>query len=119
MFPVPIFIGYVIIGITFNKLHHYLNYKILINLGLIMLNSTLVLLLIISILYKNKQSTGYNISLFLTVIIGIASNIAQLSFLAIINYLSGEVVSLYTVGTAAGGLLIVFLRMIILATKGS
>jgi hypothetical protein len=35
------------------------------------------------------------------------------------NYLSGEVVSLYTIGTAAGGLLIVFLRMIILATKGS
>ena len=119
MFPITIFIGYVIIGVTFNKLHQYLNYKILINIGLIILNSTLVLMLLISIFYKNKKSTGYNISLFLTVIIGIASNIAQLSFLAIMNYLSGEVVSIYNLGTSAGGLLIVFLRMIILATKGS
>jgi hypothetical protein len=118
MFPITIFIGYVIIGVTFNNLHHHLNYKILRNVGLIMLNSTIVLLLIISILYKNKQSTGYNISLFLTVM-GIASNIAQLSFLGIINYLSGEVVSIYNLGISTGGLLMVILRILILATKGS
>lgn len=42
----------------------------------------------------------------------------QLSYFAMINYLSQDVVSKYTVGTAVSGLLLTSIRMIIVAILG-
>jgi hypothetical protein len=51
--------------------------------------------------------------------IGIGANLSQLSFFAMINYLSQNVVSMFTVGTALSGLFITILRVIIVAITGT
>ena len=56
--------------------------------------------------------------LFCALLIGISANLSQLSFFAMINYLSQEVVSKFTVGTAVSGLFITVVRMIVLAIFG-
>lgn len=48
-----------------------------------------------------------------------SANLSQLSFFAMINYLSQDVVSKFTVGTAVSGLFITLVRMIILAGFGT
>jgi len=61
---------------------------------------------------------GFILLLSCSLLIGIGSNLGQLSFLAMINYLSQGVVSKYTVGTAVCGLLITIVRMVMLAIFG-
>ena len=50
---------------------------------------------------------------------GVGANLSQLTFFAMINYLSQDVVSKYTVGTGLSGLLITMIRIIILASFGA
>jgi hypothetical protein len=50
---------------------------------------------------------------------GLGGNLAQLSFYAIINYLSSEVVAVFTVGSAVSMLIISSIRMVVLFTMGS
>jgi hypothetical protein len=52
-------------------------------------------------------------------LIGVGSNTSQLTFFAMINYLSQDVVSKFTVGTAVSGLLTTVIRAIITAAVGS
>lgn len=51
--------------------------------------------------------------LFCAFSIGIGSNLSQLTFFAMINYLSQNVVSKFTVGTAVSGLFMTGVRAII------
>jgi hypothetical protein len=48
-----------------------------------------------------------------TFIVGFFSNLAQLSFFAMINYFGSKTVSRFTIGTAASGLALIILRAII------
>lgn len=61
----------------------------------------------------------FGLSLVITFVIGFASNSAQLSFFAMINYLGEKTVSRFTVGTAASGLFLAVLRIIITGIFGS
>ena len=50
---------------------------------------------------------------------GLFSNVVQLAFYGMLNYLGRLVVSRYTIGTAGAGLFMTLLRMIIIATMGT
>lgn len=58
-------------------------------------------------------------SLICNFFLGIGANCAQLSFFSMINYLSQNVVSRFTIGTALSGLSLNLLRLIIVAIAGA
>ena len=118
-FPVPLFVGYLTIAVLFNWLSKVRSYKFLVTAGISIVNISLFLLLLFSIFFRDSTKLGFGLSLLLCFCIGIGSNLAQLSFLAMINYLGYKVVSRFTIGTALVGLALVALRMIIVATLGS
>lgn len=62
---------------------------------------------------------GFGLSLISMAIMGLGSNTYQLTFFAMINYLSESVVSKFTIGTALSGLSITVIRMIIVAIAGA
>ena len=66
----------------------------------------LILLLLLSVTCKNSQAVGFYLSLVCCFVMGIASNFAQLSFFAMINYFGEKTVSKFTIGTAGSGLLL-------------
>jgi hypothetical protein len=57
--------------------------------------------------------------MFLCWFVGAGGNLAQLSFFAIINYLSSNIVSLFTIGTALSMMLTGVIRVVILTFMGS
>lgn len=57
--------------------------------------------------------------LLISFIIGIGANLTQLTFYAMINYLSQDVVSKFTIGTAVSGLFIAVVRAVLTAIFGS
>jgi hypothetical protein len=77
----------------------------------------LISILIVSIALE-KTALGFVFLLLASMLIGIGANLSQLTFFAMINYLSQDVVSKFTVGTALSGLMITGIRMIILAIAG-
>jgi hypothetical protein len=116
--PIPVFVGYIIIGSTYHILSNKFRYIKLIMAGNIGINICLASILIVSILLP-QTTIGFMLLLLVGVFIGMCANLAQLSFFAMINYLSQEVVSKFTVGTAVSGLFINGVRLIILAAFGS
>lgn len=62
---------------------------------------------------------GFILLLMISFIIGIGANLTQLTFYAMINYLSQDVVSKFTIGTAVSGLFIAIVRAILTAIFGS
>ncbi|MCB0370243.1 MAG: hypothetical protein KDD45_12680 [Bdellovibrionales bacterium] len=50
--------------------------------------------------------------------VGVGTNLSQLTFCAMINYLSQKIVSKYTIGTAVSGVLISGIRIVITAIYG-
>jgi hypothetical protein len=116
--PIPVFVGYIVIGSTFHLLSNKFKYVKLITLGNMGINFALVAILIVSIAMK-ESLVGFLLLLFCAFVIGVCANLSQLSFFAMINYLSQEVVSKFTVGTACSGLFITFIRLIILAIFGA
>lgn len=116
--PIPLFVGYIIIGLTFHQMSNKYKYINLIVFGNILVNLSLAGLLIISILLSQTQ-IGFILILVCSFLIGIGANINEITVYAMINYLSTEVVSNYMVGTAISGLSITIIRAIILAIAGA
>lgn len=116
--PIPVFIGYIIVGSTYHILSNKFKYLHLITAGNMGINISLISILLVSTLLPGEPA-GFILLLFCAFLIGISSNLSQLSFFAMINYLSQSVVSKFTVGTAISGLFINLVRMIILAGFGT
>ena len=87
--------------------------------GFFTCNAALVLLILLTLFSKDSKGFGFYMSLFCCFLIGLGSNLYQLTFFSMINYLSESVVSKFTIGTALGGLGITSLRMIIVAIAGT
>lgn len=118
-FPVPVFIAYAITGVLFNWINRKLTYKSLVFIGIIGVNVTLIILLAISLIFKDNPTVGFWLSMVTCFFIGFFNNFAQLSFFGMINYFGGETVSKFTIGTAASGLSLILLRAVITASFSS
>jgi MFS family permease len=116
--PIPLFVGYILIGLTYHMLSNKFKYVNLIIIGNILINLSLLAILIVSIAF-DQSFIGFLLLLFSSFMIGIGSNLSQITFFAMINYLSQDVVSKFTVGTAVSGLFITTIRIIILAIAGA
>lgn len=116
-FPIPLFIAYVMVGLMYNRFQKMFSYKKMIIFGLVLTNISIIATLIVSLALKDTTA-GYVICMILMWVLGAAGNITQLSFFAIINYLSAKIVSIFTVGTALSMLLTTIVRIIILAILG-
>lgn len=80
---------------------------------------SLLLLLLTSLIFKKAYKFGFYLSIILCVIVGMSSNIVQLSYFAMINFVPEKVISTFTLGTAFSGLSLTILRMIITAITGT
>lgn len=118
-FPVPVFIAYAVTGILFKKMSTTFSYGTIVTVGIIGMNMSLALMLVFSILFKDSIDLGFLLTLIVGFFLGFFNNIAQLSFFAMINYFGMIVVSRFTIGTAASGLLVIVLRAIITAIFGA
>ena len=116
-FPIPLFLMYVVSGLFWKEIYQRISYKNLIMIGLIALNLIMVLLPMVAYIMKDNN-LGYGLCLLLCGMIGFFSNIAQLSCLAVINFMSVDIVSIFNQGIAVSGVSMVSLRIIILAIKG-
>ena len=114
---IPLFTAYLIIGCSYHYISNHFHYIQLITAGNIITNSSLVLMLIVSLTIP-QTLIGYVLLLVGSFLAGIGGNLTQLTFFAMINYFSEKVVSWYTVGTALSGLLITFFRLIVIAIFG-
>jgi hypothetical protein len=86
--------------------------------GNIITNIALLMLLTVSLLLE-QTLTGFILLLVISFIIGVGANLTQLTFYAMINYLSQDVVSKFTIGTAVSGLFIAVVRAVLTAIFGS
>ena len=118
-FPVPVFIAYAVTGILFQKMTTKFSYETLVKAGIVGLNICLVLMLLISIIFKNSVGVGFFLTLVTGFFLGFSNNLAQLSFFAMINYFGMLIVSRFTIGTAASGLMVIVLRAIITGIFGA
>lgn len=116
--PVPVFVGYMVIGINYHTLSNKFKHLSLLTFGSIGINIGLVCILIVSLLLKDTV-LGFGLLICCAFGIGMSSNTFQLTILSIVNYLSRSVVSKYTIGTALSGLSVNILRVIILAIAGA
>lgn len=114
----PAFLAYVTTAIAYKFMSEKYGYKTLITVGFFTCNIALVLLLLLT-LFSDDKAFGFYMSLLCCFLLGAGSNMYQLTFFAMINYLSESVVSKFTIGTALGGLGITSLRMIIVAIAGT
>ncbi len=78
----------------------------------------LLLLLLVSLSIE-QTLTGFVLLLCISYVIGVGANLTQLTFFAMINYLSQDVVSKFTIGTAVSGLFIAIVRAVLTAIFGS
>lgn len=117
-FPIPVFIAYTISGLLFNLLSKKFSYATLVKTGILGLNFFLVYYLFISIVFKNNPGVGYVLTLVGGFFLGFSNNLCQLSFFGMINYFGMLTVSRFTIGTAASGLMVILLRVIVTAIFG-
>jgi hypothetical protein len=117
-FPIPLFVAYLIVGVLFHRLQYRFSYRTMIIMGLLLTNLSIILMLGVSILWP-ESVIGFVLCMAMCFVGGLGGNLAQLSFYAIINYLSSEVVAVFTVGSAVSMLIISSIRMVVLFTMGS
>lgn len=118
-FTVPFFLGNIICVFLFKMLTNRFSYMKLIYIGLVGTNVCLVVLFMSSVFFMNIQGLGFGISIIVCILLGFLGNLPQLSYFAMINYMSKECVTKYTIGTAASGLFLTICRMIIVAIAGT
>lgn len=118
-FPVPVFIAYAISAVGFYQISKNFSYKKLTIFGIIGVNISMALLILLSIIFKDNFSTGYWLSLCVCAMLGFSNNMCQLSFFAMINYFGMIVVSRFTIGTAASGLMIILVRAVVTGIFGA
>lgn len=112
--PVPLFVAYLIVGVLYHDISNRFKYVSLIITGNLITNIGLILILVVSIAFE-QTLTGFILMMICSFILGIGGNTSQLTFFAMINYLSQDVVSKFTVGTAVSGLLTTAIRATITA----
>lgn len=81
-------------------------------------NVCLVGMLLVS-LYMPQTLVGFIILMSFCFVQGLGGMLSQLTFYAMINYLSLNIVSKFTIGTAFSGLVIVFFRIILTLIFGT
>jgi hypothetical protein len=81
-------------------------------------NVCLVGMLLVS-LYMPQTLVGFIILMSFCFVQGLGGMLSQLTFYAMINYLSSNIVSKFTIGTAFSGLVIVFFRIILTLIFGT
>ena len=118
LIPIPVFIGYMLVALSYHEISKRMKYVTMIVVGVAVVNICLIALLVCSIVLKREQA-GFIITLALCWVLGMFSNLAQLTYFAMINYVSSDVVSKFTIGTAVSGLGLTIARMIIVAILGS
>jgi len=116
--PIPLFMGYLSIGFTYHQLSNKFKYVNMIIVGNSIVTLFMIIIFLVSIL-GDQTTFGFFLLLFSSFFIGLGANLSQITFFAMINYLSQDVVSKFTVGTAISGLFITVIRMIILAIAGA
>jgi hypothetical protein len=116
--PVPLFVGYITIGVIYHSVSNRFRYVTIITVGNSIVNVALVCILLVSILFEQTLH-GFVFLLICSYAIGFGANLSQLTFFAMINYLSQDVVSKFTVGTAVSGLFMALLRAVITAGFGA
>ena len=116
-FPIPLFLMYVATGLSWKEIHTRIPYKYLTVFGLTGVNAVMIALPLVA--YYVEGTAGYAICLLLCGCLGIFSNCAQLSFLALINFMTPDIVSIFNSGQAVCGLAIILTRMAILGIKGA
>lgn len=117
-FPIPLFLMYVTVGLTLHLMHKAFSYKTLVMSGLVITNLVQVILPLTAY-YLHDSSVGFIICLLLCGATGFASNITQLSCYALINFMTFDIVSLFNQGMAVSGLVMIFIRMMILGVRGA
>lgn len=117
-FPVPLFVAYVVIVLLYNEMQKRFSYHNMILTGLIGTNLTLISMLAVALLLP-ESPVGYVIELILCFCIGAFGNTTQLSFFAMINYLSAGTISNFNIGTALSMVLTSLTRIVILGIFGN
>ena len=112
--PIPLFVAYMIVGMAFHSISNRFQYIHLIIVGNMIVNLALAGVLLTAI-YLEQTEGGFVLLLAFSFCLGIGGNVNEITIYAMINYLSSEVVSTYTVGTAISGLFITTIRVVILA----
>jgi hypothetical protein len=85
--PVPVFIGYMLVGINYRFLSNRFKYISLLTFGSVGISITLSCILLVSLLCR-ETTVGFSLLLCSAFTIGISSNLFQLTILAMVNYLS-------------------------------
>ena len=114
-----ILVGYLIAGVSFRKLQRKVRLSKLINYGLVGTSFVLFLLFLTSLIFRRAPGLGFYVSCFLCILLGFNSNIVQMGYFSIINFVPEIVVARFTLGTAVGGLFLTILRIIIFAIAKS
>ena len=109
---IPLFVAYLIVGLSYHKISNRWKYSTLIITGNSIVSISLVCIFAVSIILEQKLA-GYILILVCSFFIGLGASTSQLTFFAMINYLSWKVVSKFNVGTAISGLFMVVIRIII------
>ena len=84
---VPLFVAYLLVGLSYHKISNRWKYSTLIITGNTIVNISLVCIFLISIML-DQTLIGYILTLVCSFFIGLGANISQLTFFAMINYLS-------------------------------
>lgn len=116
-FPIPVFVAYLLVALVFHRLQLRYSYKSMVVVGLIIVNISMLVMLLTSIFVGG--TLGFVICMAMCFMNGAAGNLSQLSFYALINYMPEEVVAVFSVGAALGGLTICSVRAIVLLIAGS
>lgn len=84
---IPLFVGYLLVGSSYHVLSNHFHYIQLIRIGNLITSVCLLCMLLTSLLIS-QSLFGYILLLIESLLIGIGSNLSQLTFFAMINYFS-------------------------------
>ena len=115
---IPLFVGYLLVGLSYHMISNKMKYASIILMGNMIINISLLGLFLVSVVFEN-ETIGFVLLLICSLFLGLGGNVSQLTYFAMINYLSREVVSKFTVGTAISGLFMIIVRSIILGIFGT
>jgi len=78
----PVFAGYVIIVLSYRYLSYKYTYKSLVTTGIILCNVALAMFLLFSLTCRDAKGFGFGMSIMACFLLGIGSNLYQLTFFA-------------------------------------
>ena len=121
-FILPCFICATIVSLSFQKFLDWFCMKKMIIVCLMITSGALILLLIISLLVSEtdvlSESSGFYLSIFFLLFIGVFCTTLQLCFFSLINSFGEKIVSWFTIGTGVSGLVIILIRALTVGVFG-